>query len=309
MNKIDAFIVARQSSSRLPGKALVLVEGKPLLQLISERLRACPEISEVWFVTSNQHADDGIEDLASRIGVRCHRGHPDDVLNRLYTASLESEADAFLEVGGDCPLIDPTLVGHGVKIARASDADFTSNAFKPPFSYPVGYDFILIKKEALHRLHGLAELDSERCQPFQFVIRRPELFTQHHFSQEKNLNQWRFTLDYPEDLKFIEAVFYELYENHRIFGFQEIEELLQRRPDIVALNSKYATPVAFSTIWFTGSYTTEVGRDIERMLKQSAEAEASKDWQRSIGQLSIATQLLEDLLARANYFEKKGADD
>ena len=309
MNKIDAFIVARQSSSRLPGKALVIVEGKPLLQLIYERLRACQEISEVWFVTSNQSADDGIEDLASRIGVRCHRGDPEDVLKRLYTASLESEADAFLEVGGDCPLIDPTLVGHGVKIARDSDADFTSNAFKPPFSYPVGYDFILIKKEALHRLHGLAELDSERCQPFQFVIRRPELFTQHHFSQEKNLNHWRFTLDYLDDLKFIEAVFYELYENHRIFGFQEIEELLQRRPDIVALNSKHATTVAFSAIWFTGSYTTEVGRDIERILKQSSEAETSKDWQRSIGQLSIAIKLLEDLLARANYFEKKGADD
>jgi spore coat polysaccharide biosynthesis protein SpsF len=309
MIKIDAFIVARQTSTRLPGKALLLVEGKPILQLIAERLRACPEISEVWFVTSNQRADDGIEELASQIGVRCHRGHPDDVLQRLFTASLESKADAILEVGGDCPLIDPSLVSQGVEMALVSDADFTSNAFKPPFSYPVGYDFILIKKEALHRLHGLAELDSERCQPFQFIISRPELFTQHHFAQEKNLNQWRFTLDYHEDLMFIKAVFFELYKNHRIFGFQEIEELLQRRPDILAINSKHAIKVAFSTIWFTGSYTSEIERDIKRLLKQSADAEASRDWQRSIGRLSIAINLLEDLLARANYFEKKGSND
>lgn len=309
MNKIDAFVVARQSSSRLPGKALVLVEGKPLLQIISERLMACPEISEVWFVTSNHPADDGIEELASKIGVRCHRGHPDDVLQRLYTASLESEADAILEVGGDCPLIDPALVEHGVKLARASGADFTSNAFKPPFSYPVGYDFILIKKEALQRLHLLAELDSERFQPFQLVIRRPELFNQHHFYNEKNLNRWRFTLDYPEDLTFIRAVFYELYKKNRIFGLQEIEKLLQRRPDIASLNSKHATEVAFSTIWFTGSYTSEVRRDIDRMLKESSDAEISEDWQQSIDRLTIATKLLNDLLERAEYFKKRTPND
>jgi spore coat polysaccharide biosynthesis protein SpsF len=305
MKKIDAFVVARQSSSRLPGKALALIEGKPVLELISERLRACPEISNIFFVTSDQSSDDRIEDLAKRLGVLCHRGHPDDVLQRLYTASLESKADAFLEVGGDCPLIDPAIVEQGVTIARAEGSDFTSNAFKEPFTYPVGYDFILIKKEALHRLHGLAELESERCQPFQFVVRHPEVFTHHHFSRERNLNQWRFTLDYPEDLEFIKAIFSELYEGHRIFSFQEIEAFLQRRPDILCLNSKYAAAVEGSSIWFTGSFTREVGSDIEQMLKQSATAESANDWRRSIDRLTIAETLLKELLDRAKFFGEK----
>jgi spore coat polysaccharide biosynthesis protein SpsF len=308
MKKIDAFVVARQSSSRLPGKALALIEKKPILELISQRLRACPEISEIWFVTSNQSADDKIEDLAKRIGVRCHRGHPEDVLERLYTASLESEADAILEVGGDCPLIDPTIVQLGVSIARSKGADFTSNAFKEPFTYPVGYDFILIKKEALHRLNTLAEFDSERCQPFQFILRHPEIFTHHHFYQEKNFNHWRFTLDYPEDFEFIKAIYSELYDENRIFNFQEVEALLQNRPDILALNSKYAIALAFSTIWFTGSFTAEVGRDINNLLHQSADAESVNDWQLAINRLSIATNLLNELLDRAKFFERRSTE-
>jgi spore coat polysaccharide biosynthesis protein SpsF len=305
MQKVAAFIVARQTSSRLPGKAMVEVLAQPVLARIAERLRASPLIQEIWFVTSTNPQDDAIAQLGAVIGVKVHRGHPEDVLERLYTASLETNADYILEVGGDCPLVDPALIEKGLEVAFSEGAEFTSNAFVAPFTYPVGYDFILISKLALQRLHHSAKLRSERHQPFQFIVKNPQSFKSAHFSQPESLNAWRWTMDYPEDLAFLRAIYHELHQEGRVFSYDDMVALLRKRPDIVALNAIHAAPVESSTAWYTGSFSHELTADIRECLNLALDAENEKDWRRVEQLYKTAAEQLSELNERALHFSSK----
>ena len=145
MDSISAFIVARTDSQRLPGKVLAYIDEISILEIIYNRIVDSPHINEVVYVTSDLPSDNLIEELAIKLGIKCFRGHPDDVLDRIYRASLETTSDLILEIGGDCPLIDSDLIQRGFDEYVEHKADFTSNAFFPPFTYPVGYDFSLTK--------------------------------------------------------------------------------------------------------------------------------------------------------------------
>ena len=101
-------VQARTSSARLPGKVLMPLAGKPLLQHLVSRL----QITGLPMVvaTSRELADDGVEALARKLGVGCHRGALDDVAARLHGAASEAGFDAFVRANGDSPLLDPALV-------------------------------------------------------------------------------------------------------------------------------------------------------------------------------------------------------
>lgn len=305
MVSIAAFVVARQTSTRLPGKALADLHGAPVLARIAERLRGSTRIQEIWFVTSTNPDDDQIVALAHQLGLKSHRGDPEDVLARLNSASHETSADYILEVGGDCPLIDSGLIEQGVLEALESNADFTSNAFQAPFTYPVGYDFILLKRNALQRAHQMAKLESERRQPFQFIVKNPHLFSAKHFSSTESLNHWRWTLDYPEDLAFFRAIYNLLYNNNPKFDYKSLVNALKLRPDIVALNALHASPVEHSSAWYTSSFSRELTSDLVESVKQAISLEKEADWETICRHYKTADEILEELIARAMHFAKK----
>jgi spore coat polysaccharide biosynthesis protein SpsF (cytidylyltransferase family) len=305
MVSIAAFVVARQTSSRLPGKALADLHGEPVLARIAEKLKNSALVSEIWFVTSTNLEDKPIVDLANSLGLKSHRGDPEDVLARLNSASLETTADYILEVGGDCPLVDSVLIERGVQEALQSGADFTSNAFKAPFTYPVGYDFILLKRSALQRAHQLATLQSERRQPFQFIVKNPELFPAKHFTTPEPLNHWRWTLDYPEDLTFFRAIYSMLYDKNPNFNSVDLISALKARPDVVALNSIHAAPVEHSTAWYTGSFARELSSDLVECIQQAVRLEQNSDWATICRHYRAANEMLHELTARAEHFAKK----
>ena len=279
------------------------MNGKPVLEQIYLRIKASPKIEEVWFVTSENRADDPIAELAKKLNIHCFRGHAEDVLDRIYHASLETQTDLILEVGGDCPLVDPYLIEIGMKEYQKYQSDFTSNAFFPPYTFPVGYDFCLIKKTALSKLHEAAKLKSERLQPFQYIVRHPELFSTTHFKMEKNLNHWRWTLDYPEDLEFFRKLFSRLQVERAVFDFPLIETYLNTHPDLIEINSQYAEPIGLSTAWHTGSYVAEMQIDITNFLKEAEKNEKEKKWDEAISKYSAALGLIQELVRRSEYFK------
>ena len=108
--RIVAIVAARMSSSRLPGKVLDILAGKPALQHIHERLLECRLIDEIVIATSQEPSDDAISEFCQNRHLPCYRGSLDDVLERYYQAAGKYKADVIVRITGDCPLIDPVIV-------------------------------------------------------------------------------------------------------------------------------------------------------------------------------------------------------
>ncbi|MFM7023958.1 MAG: cytidylyltransferase domain-containing protein [Flavobacteriales bacterium] len=276
--KIVAVIIARQGSSRLPGKALAEVLGKPVIGHMIERLKASPILSKVMIATSTNKEDDALEVYGKSQGIDVFRGHPEDVLDRLYNATRDIDADAVIEVGGDCPFLGREIIQTGVDHFIREKADFVTNALLPPYTAPNGYDFILLTKSALKKIHEGAILKSERYQPFQFVIRNPADFKTFSFTLDADYTNWRWTLDYKEDLDFVKRVFEELYPKNPLFEFNEIKQLILAKPEIAEINRMHHDPVVDFMAWSTGSYVKEMHEDIIELLSIAKKAEDKKDY-------------------------------
>jgi spore coat polysaccharide biosynthesis protein SpsF len=299
--KIIAVIIAREGSSRLPGKAIGEVHRQPMIGHIIDRLRGCKLISEVIVATTINKEDDAIANFASQKSVICFRGHPEDVLDRLFHAVVNIEFDALIEVGGDCPFISSDLLYEGIEhyLNNSDSVDFVSNALLPPYTYPDGYDFILLTKSTLQSLHNNAILQSERFQPFQFLIKNAAQFRSISFKSANSFNHWRWTLDYPEDLEFVKLVYKELYDEDPHFGFEKIKQLLIKKPHIAEINKMHAHNTMFNSAWYTGSYIAEAHYDIQSLLKECLNFDKEKKYElMSENYLKIA-KIIEDLKMRA----------
>src|SRR5262245_50125305 len=133
-------VQARTASTRLPGKVLMPLANRPLLQRMLERVLAANTPSAVVVATTRDRADDAVENVARETGVACFRGHSTDLLDRHFWAGIVFRADVVVKIPSDCPLIDPAVIDHviGHYKVHAADADFVSNLH--PGTYPDGND-------------------------------------------------------------------------------------------------------------------------------------------------------------------------
>jgi len=147
---ILAILQARTSSSRLPGKVLKPILGKPMLLLQIERVRRARKIDKLVVATSNDPSDDGIEALCKQHGIDCFRGSLNDVLDRFYRAALTYNPEHIVRLTGDCPLIDPELVDSIIDMHLEGNYDYTSNAIQMTFPDGLDVEILTIKvlKEA-----------------------------------------------------------------------------------------------------------------------------------------------------------------
>jgi spore coat polysaccharide biosynthesis protein SpsF len=238
-------VQARTGSSRLPDKVRLPLAGESLLVRMLERVRAAKTPFDLVVATTTDSADDPIVDLAHKAQVRCFRGHPTDLLDRHYQAALAvgPGVDTVVKIPSDCPLIDPAVIDRVLDAHfRSSDSDFTSNLH--PATYPDGNDVEVMTMDALAIAHREAARPLEREHTTPFFWENPERFRIGNVTWETGLDysmSHRFTIDYRADYDFIEAVYDELYTPARpIFSLGDILALLERRPDIYAINHRYA---------------------------------------------------------------------
>ena len=114
-------------STRLPGKVLLPVLGRPLLAHMVERLRRARTLDDIVVATTDDPSCDAIEELCRSLGVGVFRGSEDDVLARVLGAASAAGAEVIVETTGDCALIDPAVLDRVVDAYGAGDADFCSN--------------------------------------------------------------------------------------------------------------------------------------------------------------------------------------
>jgi spore coat polysaccharide biosynthesis protein SpsF len=244
MQTVVVVVQARTGSTRLPGKVLMPVAGAPLLARMVERVRAARSAArfELIVATTTDASDDPVVALCDRIGVRLFRGHPTDLLDRHVGASRELRADAVVKIPSDCPLVDPSAIDRVLEAFAQTPVDYTSNLH--PATWPDGHDVEIMTMEALEAAHREATKTHEREHTTPFLWDQPDRFRCVNVAWETGRDlsmSHRMTIDYPEDYAFVAAVYDALYSEGRpIFTLAEILELLDSRPEIFALNAKYA---------------------------------------------------------------------
>lgn len=234
---VAIFVQARMGSTRLPGKVLKPILGKPLLYYLLERLTQVTQADRIVVLTSTQKIDNSIEELCRQCNILCFRGSEDDVLDRYYQAGQKWHPDAIVRITGDCPLIDPAVVDEIISVYRTEypQWDYVSNVAKRTF--PRGLDVEVFSRAALETAYRQAETPAEREHVTLFIHRHPELFHQRNVELPINLSQYRLTVDTPEDFELIRRLIEHLYPKNPQFSLQDIMSLIKQHPEWVKINA------------------------------------------------------------------------
>ena len=236
--KIVASIEARMGSSRLPGKVLMDVGGKPALARLVDRLRECRRLDDIILATSTDPRDDVLEQWARAYGLAVHRGSEDDVLQRVVESHAAAGSDIVVEVTGDCPLLDHEVIDLGIETFLANDCDVVTNARVP--SYPQGADVQVFRTDALAKVAATIDDPAVREHVSLYFYEQPELYRVIHLVAPTSIQlpDLRLQLDYPEDLEFVRRVYERLEPIHGgTFTTARIVELLANEPELAAINA------------------------------------------------------------------------
>jgi spore coat polysaccharide biosynthesis protein SpsF len=233
---ILAILQARMSSTRLPGKVLRPILGRPMLSWQIDRIRRSKTIGRLVVATSREASDDPIQAFCAGNEVLCYRGELDDVLSRFRgAAEAFGPAEHVVRLTGDCPLIDWTIVDAAVDLQRRSGSDIAGNAIVR--TYPDGLDAEVVSRDALERAHREATEAGHREHVTQYIYQHPEQFRQAHLTQVPDLGLLRWTVDTPADFEMVEKVFAGLAHRHNGFLQQDVLDFLEQHPEIVAINA------------------------------------------------------------------------
>ncbi|HEY3272827.1 MAG TPA: glycosyltransferase family protein [Methanocella sp.] len=237
MKPVVVIIVqARMSSTRLPGKVLMDIEGKPMLQHIIERLKTCRNADRIVVATSDSAQDRAIVELAERCGAGSYAGSLEDVLDRYYQAAKKYGADVVVRITADCPVIDPELVDRVIKEYLDHKDSYDYVSLGTPNRYPDGLDTELVSFKALEKAWKEAKLASEREHVMPYIWKNPTIFRIGGVPAENDLSFLRWTVDEDRDLRFIREVYRALYHDGRIFTTADILDLLSERPELLKIN-------------------------------------------------------------------------
>lgn len=235
-------IQARRGSSRLPNKILLPLAGAPLLVRMYERVAAATSVGKVVVATTTDAQDDLVASLCQEHNIEVFRGHPTNLLDRHYQAALYFGAKTVVKIPSDCPLICPKVIDNVLTSYDNSTQkhDYFGNLH--PASYPDGNDVELMTIEAMKRAWQEATKPHELEHTTPYFWDTEGLFNVGAYLWETGLDyamSHRFTIDYKEDYDFIERVYNELYPKNPMFSLNDILNLLEEKPEIMAINSKY----------------------------------------------------------------------
>lgn len=222
MPRTVAIIQARTGSTRLPRKAVARALGRPLLELMLERVKRAHSLDEIVLATTTLARDDELVEIAKAQGVATFRGSEEDVLSRYAGAARAERAEVIVRLTADCPLLDPAVVDRVVGAHEERDAhtDLLTNAPPRGRSFPDGMDVEVFSAEALASVERLALTPADRehvtrrlhCAPFRCEV----------VHLDPPAGSVRVTVDDPDDLERVRTIFEDLYPNNPSFGLQDV---------------------------------------------------------------------------------------
>ncbi len=242
--RVVTVVQARASSTRLPGKVLRPVLGRPVLLHQLDRMKRADLVGEIVVATTHRPDDDTIADLCQSEGFTVVRGSEHDLLDRHVAAARVTDAEAVVKVPSDCPLIDPRVIDLVIATFLDGEWDYMSNLHPP--TWPDGNDVEVITRDALVAADRGARQPFEREHTTPFIWDHPDRFRIGNVAWPSGRDfsmTHRWTLDYPADLDFISGVYEALTPPHQQtpeFSTEDVLSLLDRRPDLHARNAHLA---------------------------------------------------------------------
>ncbi len=244
------------SSSRLPGKVLREIAGRPMLGWVVRRARRAQTIAQVIVATTTDPSDDPVAAFCQAQGYDCARGSLNDVLDRYYQAARQAQADVVVRLTADCPFVDPALVDEAVNALCTGGYDFVANRLPQPWgrTYPIGLDVEVFTFAALKNAWEQARAPHQRehVTPYfyedvpagalkpQNAARRAAVVTPHGFRIAllhalADHGHLRWTVDTPEDLELARQIAARFSDD--AFSWTDILHLIESHPQLAQINA------------------------------------------------------------------------
>ncbi|MCT4633500.1 MAG: glycosyltransferase family protein [Firmicutes bacterium] len=233
--KVVATIEARMTSSRLPGKVLLDLAGKPALQHIVERLRRSNYIDDVVVATTINKTDDPIINLCDNIGCKYYRGSEEDVLLRVLDTAKSVDAELLVEITGDCPVIDHRHTDQLIELFESDNYDYVANTIKR--TYPRGFDTQVFPVKVLEKVNELTKDPYDHEHVSVYIYTHPEMFKLGNIEAPEHLNhpELEITLDTKEDYELISRLYRDLYPLDNEFSAEDVVKYLLENTEIAEI--------------------------------------------------------------------------
>lgn len=235
--QVVAIVQARMGSSRLPGKVLADLGGRPVLAWVVRRASRAAGIDRVVVATSVAAEDDVVEAFCKQEGFACTRGSLFDVLDRYVHAARAFDAEVIVRLTGDCPFIDPGMLAENLRtfLTAQPPLDFAANRLPGERTIPIGLDAEFCTRAALEIAWREAQQAHEREHVMPFFYEHPERFNILHIKHEPDYGSRRWTVDTEEDLQFAREIVSHFKDD--TFSWLEVLALLQASPELANINS------------------------------------------------------------------------
>lgn len=234
--KVTAIIQARMGSTRLPGKILKKVNGKPLLFYQLERIKGSKLIDEIVIATTTNHQDNEIVSFCEQYGVSYYRGSETDVLSRYFNTAVKFNADIIVRLTSDCPIIDVEVVDKTIQYFLELDyCDYVSNTLERTF--PRGLDTEVFSYIALEKAYKEAYLERDREHVTPYFYSNQNIFVVGSLKNNINYSKYRLTVDTEEDFELIKLIINALFSKKPNFTLIDIVKLMEKNPQWFNINS------------------------------------------------------------------------
>jgi len=237
LSKVDNQIViqGRMSSTRLPGKTLMNLAGRPVIEHVVRRCRAALTVDRVVVALPDAAVDDSLYQWCVANEVPCVRGSTEDVLSRYIKALDVFPCRTLVRITADCPLVDPGLIDSLLFLHETMGNDYTSNVGPPDF--PKGFDIEVVSADVLRRVDAIARSQPHREHVTLYIRERASEFRSGSMAFGLEMSDVRLTLDRPEDYQALQKIFDGLVSRQPLCSMYEILAYLHEHPEILAVNS------------------------------------------------------------------------
>ncbi|MDH3942532.1 MAG: glycosyltransferase family protein [Anaerolineae bacterium] len=237
MKNVVVIIQARMAASRLPGKVLEQLEGRPVLAWVVARALRAEQVSEVVVATTDQPEDDVVAEFCEAEQIHHFRGSMHDVLDRYYHAAKQYKAEVVVRLTADCPFIDPAEIDRLLAVFLAADPplDFAANRLPMHRTIPIGLDAEVCTMDALETAWQEAVEPHQREHVMPFFYENTARFNTMHLTQRPDYGHLRWTVDTRQDLDLVRQIAAH-FDGRDDFSWKEILALYEKHPELAVVN-------------------------------------------------------------------------
>ena len=220
MSKFTVVVQARTSSTRLPGKVLKCVNGKPILQYVLERISIRNPKIPVIVCTSDLTDDDAVETLCNNLQIKCYRGNLLNVASRFYDISMNGEFEAFIRICADSPMIDGDLIRTMLEY-WTPELDLLTNT--APRSFPKGQSIEIVNRKTFIHAFPKFQAEDDIEHVTHYFHRNLDNYVYKNISNTQNYSDISLAIDEPDDLKNFKKF---VSENEKEWFYYSFEKIL-----------------------------------------------------------------------------------